>query len=201
MTAVVTRDISGLIAAWGEGDEQVLRSLMPAVYPELRRIARQHQNIFRTAKRTSRDEHRVTRAALRLLQNCFRAQRLDDGGHFCRLMPYDNIYLANAEAFAREHGLLDQRAAASTVQHLREIRLQPRTFARCENNDGKILIRHRSGFSLGRACNAMRGRSALDANTTRGKCAPVRAEPALPSPWLHLESKTVAEKTFQTRGS
>ena len=36
------RDISGLIAAWGDGDEQALRSLMSVVYPELRRIARQH---------------------------------------------------------------------------------------------------------------------------------------------------------------
>jgi RNA polymerase sigma-70 factor, ECF subfamily len=42
MTAEGTRDISGLIAAWGDGDEQALRSLMPAVYPELRRIARRH---------------------------------------------------------------------------------------------------------------------------------------------------------------
>ena len=36
------RDISELIAAWGYGDEQALRSLMPAIYPELRRIARRH---------------------------------------------------------------------------------------------------------------------------------------------------------------
>ena len=36
------QDISGLIAAWGDGDEQALGSLMPAIYPELRRIARQH---------------------------------------------------------------------------------------------------------------------------------------------------------------
>ena len=36
------RDISGLIAAWGDGDQQALRSLMSAVYPELRRIARRH---------------------------------------------------------------------------------------------------------------------------------------------------------------
>ena len=42
MTAGDSRDISGLIAAWGDGDEQALRSLMSAVYPELRRIARQH---------------------------------------------------------------------------------------------------------------------------------------------------------------
>jgi RNA polymerase sigma-70 factor, ECF subfamily len=42
MTAGGPRDISGLIAAWGDGDEQALRSLMSAIYPELRRIARQH---------------------------------------------------------------------------------------------------------------------------------------------------------------
>jgi RNA polymerase sigma factor (TIGR02999 family) len=35
-------DISGLIAAWGDGDEQALRRLMPLVYPELRQIARKH---------------------------------------------------------------------------------------------------------------------------------------------------------------
>src|ERR1700686_1248452 len=42
MAAEGPRDISGLIAAWGDGDEQALRSLMAAVYPELRRIARRH---------------------------------------------------------------------------------------------------------------------------------------------------------------
>jgi RNA polymerase sigma-70 factor (ECF subfamily) len=40
--ATPRRDISGLIEAWGDGDEQALRSLMPAIYPELRRVARQH---------------------------------------------------------------------------------------------------------------------------------------------------------------
>ena len=38
----VPRDVSELIAAWGDGDEQALRSLMSVVYPEMRRIARQH---------------------------------------------------------------------------------------------------------------------------------------------------------------
>jgi RNA polymerase sigma-70 factor (ECF subfamily) len=42
MTVERTPDISGLIAAWGEGDEQALDRLMPLVYPELRRIARRH---------------------------------------------------------------------------------------------------------------------------------------------------------------
>ena len=42
MTVDGPRDISGLIAAWGNGDEQALSSLMTLVYPELRRIARRH---------------------------------------------------------------------------------------------------------------------------------------------------------------
>lgn len=42
MTVARPPDISGLIAAWGEGDEQALDRLMPLVYPELRRIARRH---------------------------------------------------------------------------------------------------------------------------------------------------------------
>lgn len=35
-------DISGLLVAWSNGDEAALRNLMSLVYPELRRIARQH---------------------------------------------------------------------------------------------------------------------------------------------------------------
>jgi RNA polymerase sigma factor (TIGR02999 family) len=37
-----SHDISGLIAAWGNGDEEALADLMAVVYPELRRIARHH---------------------------------------------------------------------------------------------------------------------------------------------------------------
>jgi len=36
------RDISRLIADWGNGDEQALPNLISAVYPQLREIARQH---------------------------------------------------------------------------------------------------------------------------------------------------------------
>jgi len=42
MTYPVARDISGLISAWGSGDEQALDCLIPLVYPEVRRIARRH---------------------------------------------------------------------------------------------------------------------------------------------------------------
>jgi RNA polymerase sigma factor (TIGR02999 family) len=35
-------DISELLTSWGQGDESALNHLIPLVYPELRRIARQH---------------------------------------------------------------------------------------------------------------------------------------------------------------
>jgi RNA polymerase sigma-70 factor, ECF subfamily len=42
MTVEDSRDISELIAAWGNGDEKALNCLIPLVYPEVRRIARRH---------------------------------------------------------------------------------------------------------------------------------------------------------------
>jgi RNA polymerase sigma-70 factor, ECF subfamily len=37
-----SEDITGLLTAWGKGDEDALSDLMPVVYPELRRVARKH---------------------------------------------------------------------------------------------------------------------------------------------------------------
>jgi RNA polymerase sigma factor (TIGR02999 family) len=42
MSGEAPRDITELLAAWGNGDERALNGLMPIVYPELRRIARKH---------------------------------------------------------------------------------------------------------------------------------------------------------------
>jgi len=42
MAAELPKDITGLLTAWGKGDEAALDGLMPVVYPELRRIARRH---------------------------------------------------------------------------------------------------------------------------------------------------------------
>jgi RNA polymerase sigma-70 factor (ECF subfamily) len=44
MSAEAPQDITALLEAWGNGDEAALNRLMPLVYPELRRIARQHLN-------------------------------------------------------------------------------------------------------------------------------------------------------------
>jgi len=37
-----SQDITEMLTAWGNGDEDALSRLMPLVYPELRRIARKH---------------------------------------------------------------------------------------------------------------------------------------------------------------
>jgi RNA polymerase sigma-70 factor (ECF subfamily) len=37
-----SQDITGMVMAWGNGDEDALSRLMPLVYPELRRVARKH---------------------------------------------------------------------------------------------------------------------------------------------------------------
>ena len=42
MTTEGPPDISGMIAAWGNGDEEALNRVLPLLYRELRRIARQH---------------------------------------------------------------------------------------------------------------------------------------------------------------
>jgi RNA polymerase sigma-70 factor (ECF subfamily) len=42
MPVRVARDITALLAAWSDGDEQALGTLMSIVYPDLRRIARLH---------------------------------------------------------------------------------------------------------------------------------------------------------------
>jgi RNA polymerase sigma-70 factor, ECF subfamily len=42
MTAHCPADISGLLVAWSEGDEDAIKDVVAAIYPELRRIARQH---------------------------------------------------------------------------------------------------------------------------------------------------------------
>jgi len=42
MRVEAQKDVSGLIAAWGAGDEGALSSLVSFLYPEMRRIARLH---------------------------------------------------------------------------------------------------------------------------------------------------------------
>jgi RNA polymerase sigma-70 factor (ECF subfamily) len=55
MASVGSEDITGLLAAWSEGNDEALSRLIPVVYPELRRIARVH---------LARRDHTLESAAL-----------------------------------------------------------------------------------------------------------------------------------------
>jgi RNA polymerase sigma-70 factor, ECF subfamily len=67
MGAEPVQDVSGLIAAWGNGDEQALSGLMSFLYPELRRIARQHLG-HRPAGHTLESAALANEAYLKLLR-------------------------------------------------------------------------------------------------------------------------------------
>jgi RNA polymerase sigma-70 factor, ECF subfamily len=82
VTGESSRDISGLIAAWAAGDEQALGDLMSAVYPELRRIARNHLGP-RQAGQTLESAAMANEAYLKLVRAG--AIRCENRAHFLAL--------------------------------------------------------------------------------------------------------------------
>lgn len=68
MTMEVQSDISGLLAAWGEGDQEALSRLVCVVYPEMRRIARQHLG-RRASDHTLQSAALANEAYLRLVRS------------------------------------------------------------------------------------------------------------------------------------
>ena len=66
MTAAGSPDISGLIAAWGNGDEEALNRVVPLLHRELRRIARQH--LARRPSHTLESAGLVNEAYLKLIR-------------------------------------------------------------------------------------------------------------------------------------
>jgi len=42
MTTERTQEVSALLVAWSNGDDEALKNLVPLIYPKLRRIARQY---------------------------------------------------------------------------------------------------------------------------------------------------------------
>jgi RNA polymerase sigma factor (TIGR02999 family) len=61
------KDFSDLIAAWSNGDQEALNELVPLVYPELRRIARQH--LRRNPNHTLQSAAVVNEAYLKLIRS------------------------------------------------------------------------------------------------------------------------------------
>jgi RNA polymerase sigma factor (TIGR02999 family) len=66
MTGGSSEDISRLLAAWSEGDRAALEELVPAVYPELRRLARMH--LARRPDHTLQSAALVHEAYLKLIR-------------------------------------------------------------------------------------------------------------------------------------
>jgi len=76
VTASSSQAVTGLLLAWGEGDEAALEQLMPLVHAELRRLARRHMGHERPGH-TLQATALVNEAYLRLIdvrkihwQNC-----------------------------------------------------------------------------------------------------------------------------------
>jgi RNA polymerase sigma factor (TIGR02999 family) len=79
MTAERPEEISGLLVAWSRGDDQALAQLIPLVYRELRRIARQHLK-GRSPDQTLESAALANEAYLRLIRS--RGIQCEKRAHF-----------------------------------------------------------------------------------------------------------------------
>jgi RNA polymerase sigma factor (TIGR02999 family) len=82
MTTHCPEDISGLLVAWSEGDEEAIRDVVSAIYPELRRIARQHLG-RRAPDHTLESAALANEAYLKLIRA--RGIRCENRAHFFAL--------------------------------------------------------------------------------------------------------------------
>jgi len=81
MTAHCPEEISGLLAAWSDGDEEAIKDVVSAIYPELRKIARQH--LGRAPDHTLESAALANEAYLKLIRA--RGIRCENRAHFFAL--------------------------------------------------------------------------------------------------------------------
>ena len=74
-------DISGLLVAWSCGDEEAIKDVVSAIYPELRRIARQH--LGRAPDHTLESAALANEAYLKLIRS--QGIRCENRAHFFAL--------------------------------------------------------------------------------------------------------------------
>ena len=79
MTIGHPQDITGLLTAWTNGDQDAISDLIALVYPELRRIARQHLN-RRAPDHTLQSAALVNEAYLKLIRS--HGIRCENRAHF-----------------------------------------------------------------------------------------------------------------------
>jgi len=81
LNAEYQKDLSGLIAAWSKGDEKALNDLVPLIYADLRRIARQH--LWRNDDHTLQSAALANEAYIKLIQA--RGIHCENRAHFFAL--------------------------------------------------------------------------------------------------------------------
>jgi hypothetical protein len=86
----------------------------------------------------------VASAALRPLQHALRFQRLNHRGHLLSLIPYYHDGFSLFERGAGGSNVFDQWPPTSPMQNLRQAGFQSRALSRGENDNGKIIGRHKS---------------------------------------------------------
>jgi len=124
----------------------------PAIEKRRKRLAAQQRSVSRhherelcaLANRTPRNLHGMPGSMLRFLQNHLRAKIFCDGAHLVRLMPHHHQKLRGLQRQASADHMLDQRASARAMQHLRKLGTHPRPLARGKNHDRCIgMVWHR----------------------------------------------------------
>jgi hypothetical protein len=81
-------------------------------------------------------------AVLRLLQNCFDAERFDDGGNLFCLVADDGNDFSCVERQAGADDVIDERAATGVVQNFGEAGFEAGAFASGEDEDSNVVIGH-----------------------------------------------------------
>jgi RNA polymerase sigma factor (TIGR02999 family) len=177
-------DITGLLAAWSNGDKDALDALMPVVYPELRRIARRHLG-RRPTGHTLESGALANEAYLKLI----RAQGLhcDNRVHFLALCSQmiRRILVdhARARAYAKRGGdavrvPLDSVAAAAPAASVGMLALNEALDSLAEVDPRKSRVaelRYFGGLSLAETAEVLgfrpRPPSAIGKWPKRGCCA------------------------------
>jgi RNA polymerase sigma factor (TIGR02999 family) len=105
VTASSSQAVTGLLLAWGEGDEAALEQLMPLVHGELRRLARRHMGHERPGH-TLQATALVNEAYLRLID--VRKIQWQNRAHFfsmsARLMRRILVDLARSKHYQKRGG-------------------------------------------------------------------------------------------------
>ena len=119
-----------------------------------RGVSRQHQHVLdAVADGAARHQQGVSRAMLRLLQDCLDAQRLKRCTHVVCLMTHNGEDFLGAQRLAGTNHMLHERSATRAVQHFGAVRPQPRPFSRSQDDDDEIggghkqlILRHMRAF-------------------------------------------------------